>query len=115
MKHIQQILLSSGNLCSEATLVYQIIVQHILLIFGKNPSCTPLFHPARFINFLSFASLHVLFHPAHFFFKLPTLDSLINVLHAYLFFRIISYHHNLISLDISSNLGQTQCKMQLLL
>ena len=47
------------------TLLYQIIVQHNLLIFDENPSCTPLFHPAHFIYFQDFAILHILFHPAH--------------------------------------------------
>ena len=37
------------------TPVYLINVQHILLIFWKNPACMVLFHPARFINFWKFA------------------------------------------------------------
>ena len=85
-----------------STLVYQIIVQHILLIFGKNPSCTPLFHPAHFINFENFSILHwylfseslensilhALFHPAHLinFGKFSSLHSLFHP--AWLFDRL---------------------------
>ena len=62
------------------TLGYQINMQHVLLIFWKNPTCMALLHPACFINFRNFSSLHVfftidfwkipsctaLFHPARF-------------------------------------------------
>ena len=44
-----------------STLGYQINMQHVLLIFWKNPTCTALLHPARFINFRNFSSLHVFF------------------------------------------------------
>ena len=43
-----------------------------------------------------------------------TLDSLINVLHAYLFLRIFSYHHNVISLHIFFTLGVIHAKMLLM-
>ena len=43
-----------------------------------------------------------------------TLDSLINVLHAYLFLETFSYHHNLISLDIFFTLGLIHSKMLLM-
>ena len=45
---------------------------------------------------------------------LCTLDSLINVLHAYLFLETFSYHHNLISLDIFFTLGLIHSKMLLM-
>ena len=45
---------------------------------------------------------------------LTTLDSLINVLHAYFFFRIFTHHHNLISLDIFFSLGLIHSKMLLM-
>ena len=48
-----------------STLRYLINVQHVLLIFQKIPTYMVLLHPARFINFWKFSSLHVLMHPAH--------------------------------------------------
>ena len=47
------------------TLAYLINVQHVLSIFQKIQACMVLLHPARFIDFGKFSSLHVLMHPAH--------------------------------------------------
>ena len=46
LEHTYSFLLTHNRLC---TLSYRIIVQQILLIFCKIPTCTPLFHPARLL------------------------------------------------------------------